>query len=191
MIGKACLAALSLLLLLIIPSSLAQNGQVNVLTNEEFEVALNEEKKGAVTVPFNFTHTSNNVTVCLKYENQLSGIQYKDCFILEATVWIDDQLVLTRSFQEDAQAFTLSEEAFLLERPVHYGEVTLYGRGEGAIFYGTINLYIEPVEEPRNSWLPNFNWGFLNQDLLMLLLIFGAPTVVITALLIRRRRKET
>lgn len=50
MTGKICLAVL--LLLLLVPSSLAQDGRVNVLTNEEFEVALNEEKKGAVTVPF-------------------------------------------------------------------------------------------------------------------------------------------
>jgi len=188
MTGKVCLAALSLLLLFIVPSSLAQNGQVNVLTNEEFEVALNEQKKGAVTIPFNFTYTSNNVTVCLKYENQLSGIQFKDCFILEASVWIDDKLVLTRSFQEDVQAFTLSEQTVLLERSVHYGEVTLYGCGEGATFYGTINLYVE--EQPGNSWLPNLNWGFLNLDLLMLLLIFGVPTGAIAVLLIRRRRSR-
>lgn len=188
MTGKACLVALSLLLLLSIPLCLAD--RVNVLTDEEFEITLDEEKKDVVTIPFNFTHTSRNVTVELEYENQLSGVQYKDCFILEATVWIDDQLVLTRSFQEDVQAFTLSEQTVLLERPVHYGEVTLYGCGEGATFYGTVNLYVEAVEQQGNSWLPTLNWGFFNLDILMLLLIFGVPTGAIAVLLIRRRRSR-
>jgi len=160
--------------------------RVEILTDETFEISVNEENLAVYTMEFNFTVPAHegNITFVLEYSNEIENVVYERCYVIQASIYVGGVQILFKTY-DDAQGFKITVDDNLVSDFEHKGEIVLFGSSP-TLFYGTINLSVDYV--PSGGGL---DWIFrpFGSDALFYVLFFSSFGVPIIIFAIRRRRR--
>jgi len=184
-------SALALMFILMLNVAYAQSeGIIEILTDKTFEISVDNETKNAVyEYEFTFSLPPYRVaTIFLEYTNEVNNSIIERSVINEASIFVNDHVLLTEKYDVGVQAFTLQKGLLLTPNVNHTGTLILLGMSEYKLM-GTVNLHVE-YEEVNNGFSINFNPLDFNANFWFLMVLVSSIGLIGTIIAVKKRRSS-